>query len=185
MATDYFVAICIRYGVLLAAGVIAQGWVLPHAWTDPVSVGVVLYWLVIIQTEPAARYARRAPRPWAAWVVLAAAPAHAFSAAMSYALTPAAEPRFEHPGGILFVPLWVNDPSLVEVGSWIVLYALFSAAWAVLIGAMARACPGALPPDQPVLRIRRRPHDPPSTPAGEFPAASITPPARPPSTRLR
>lgn len=159
MAADYFTAVCIRYGLLLAAGGIARWWVLPDAWSVAVAVTVLAYGLLVIHTGPAARYARGLRDPWYAWMMLSAACAHAFGAAAVYALAPLAEPRFTRPdaGGMQFEKLWVNEPSLLDVGSWIVAYALFSAALALLAGGAARAKWGVLPPDPHRVRIRRPP----------------------------
>lgn len=158
MAADYFTAVCIRYGLLLAAGGIARSWVLPDAWSVAVAVAVLVFGLLVIHTEPAARYARGLRDPWYGWMMLSAACAHAFGAAAVYALAPLTEPRFTRPdvGGIQFENPWVNEPSLLEVGSWIVAYAVLSAAWALLAGGASRALWGVLPPDPHRVRIRRR-----------------------------
>lgn len=168
MAADYFTAVCIRYGLLLAAGGIARSWVLPDAWSAGVAVAVLAYGLLVIHTGPAARYARGLREPWYGWMMVSAACAHAFGAAAVYALAPLAEPRFTRPDadGMQFQKLWVNEPSLLEVGAWIVAYALLSAAWALLAGGASRAMWGVLPPDPHRVRIRGRPDADPGRIAG-------------------
>jgi hypothetical protein len=158
VAADYFAAVCIRYGLLLAAGGISRLWVLPHAWATPIAAGVMIYGLVVIHTEPAARYARGFQRPWYRWMILAAAGAHAFGGAAVYALNPLTEPRYTDPrgGGIHYAVPWVYEPSLFDIGRGIVIYALLAAAWAVLAGWASRAVLGVAPPEQHRMHIRKR-----------------------------
>lgn len=155
---DYFAAVCIRYGLLLAAGGISRLWVLPHTWSTAIAAGVMIYGLVIIHTEPAARYARGFRPPWYRWMILAAAGAHAFAAAAVYALHPLTDPRFTDPrgDGMHWEVPWVYDPSLFDIGRGVVLYALLSAAWAVLAGWASRGVLGAAPPEQHRVHIRKR-----------------------------
>jgi hypothetical protein len=155
---DYFAAVCIRYGLLLAAGGISRWWVLPHAWAQAIDVVLILYVLLVIHTEPAARYARGFRQPWYRWMILSAAGAHAFGGAAVYALNPLTEPRFADPhgGGMQFAVPWVYEPSLFDIGRRIAVYALLSAAWALLIGWGSRAVLGALPPEQHRVHLRNR-----------------------------
>jgi hypothetical protein len=158
VAADYIVAVCIRYAILLAAGGIVRIWVLAEVWEIPIAVGVLLYALVVIHTEPAARYARRLRRPWVGWMMLSAACAHAFGAAAVYALTPLTEPRYARPpfDGMQFVPLWEYEPALLDVGIGIATYALLAAVWAVLVGWGSRAVWGVALPESRLLQIRKR-----------------------------
>jgi hypothetical protein len=158
VAADYIAAVCIRYGLLLVAGGVVRMWVLPDAWGDAVAAGVILYTLVVLHTESAARYARRFRAPWYGRMTVSAACAHAFGAAIAYALSPLAEPRFTDPrgGGMQFEKLWVYAPSLFDVGRAIVIYAVLSAVWAVLIGWVSRAVWGAAPPERHLVHIRKR-----------------------------
>lgn len=158
MSADYVIAVWIRYGLFLAACGIARGWVLPDAWHGPIAIGILLYALVVAHTEPAARYARGLRDPWYGWMALSAACAHAFGAAVVYALTPLVEPRYEQPdggGGMNFEKLWVNEPSVLEVGLWIAYYALFAAIWAVGTGWVSRGVWGTVAPDGHLVRIRK------------------------------
>lgn len=158
MAAHYLTAVCIRYGLLLAAGGIARLWVLPHAWARTIALALMLYVLLVIHAEPAARYARGFRRPWYRRMMLAAAGAHAFGGAAVYALNPLTEPRFTDPrgGGMQFAVPWVYEPSLFDIGRGILIYALLSAAWAVLAGWASRAVLGAAPPEQHRVHIRKR-----------------------------
>lgn len=160
MAADYLIAVWIRYALFLAACGIARGWVLPDAWSETIAAGTLLYALVIVHTEPAARYARGLRDPWYGWMALSAACAHAFGAAVVYALIPLVDVRYEPPdaSGMRFETLWVNEPSLLETGFGIGVYALVSAVWAVAIGWTSRGVWGAVAPDAQRVRIR--------TPAG-------------------
>lgn len=157
MNTDYLIAVWIRYGLLLAACGIARGWMLPEAWSDPIAAGVLLYGLILIHTEPSARYARGLRDPWYGWMMLSAACAHAFGAAAVLALIPFVDLRYEEPGssGMRFEKPWANEPSLLEMGSWIALYALFGAVWAVGVGRVSRGVWGVVAPDGHRLRIRK------------------------------
>ena len=86
MDADYAVAVWVRYGLLLAAGFMAQLWALPEAWSNAIAAGVLLYGVIVIHTEPAARYARGLAEPWRGRMMLSAACAHAFGGAAVYAL---------------------------------------------------------------------------------------------------
>lgn len=158
MAIDYAVAVWIRYGILLAAGAIARFWALPEAWSDPIAAGVLLYAMIVIHTEPAARFARGLGEPWRGRMILSAASAHAFGGAAVYALLPQVEPHYRLPpySGMQFEVLWVSPTlSLLEVGAWIGVYALISAAWAVGIGGVSRRRWGTVAPDGHLVRIRK------------------------------
>jgi hypothetical protein len=125
---------------------------------DTIDVALVLYVLLVIHTEPAARYARGFRRPWYRWMILAAAGAHAFGGAAVYALHPLTEPRFTDPRGpgMHWEVPWVYEPSLFDIGRGIVVYALLSAALSVLAGWASRAALGAAPPEQHRVHIRKR-----------------------------
>jgi hypothetical protein len=158
VAADYAVAVWVRYGLLLAAGAIARFWLLPDAWSVPIAVGILLYGLVVIHTEPAARYARGIAEPWRGRMMLSAACAHAFGGAAVYALFPLVEPHYRPPPseGLQFAVPWVREPpSLLVVGAWIGVYALLSGAWAVGIGGAAREWWGTVAPDGHLVRIRK------------------------------
>lgn len=158
MNTDYLIAAWIRYGLLLGACGIARRWVLPEAWADPIAAGVLLYGLVAIHTEPAARYARGLRDPWYGRMMLSAACAHAVGAAAVAALIPYVDLRYQGAAwsGMRFEKPWVNEPSLLEAGSWIALYALLAAAWAVGVGRVSRGAWGAVAPDGHRPRTRKR-----------------------------
>lgn len=155
--TDYPVAVWIRYGLYLAACGIARAWVLPDAWALPVATATLFYAGIVVHTEPAARYARRLRNPWYGWMALSAVCAHAFGAAAVYALLPVMDLRYALPDteGMRFEKLWVDEPSLLEVGTWIAGYALLSAAWATGAGWVSRRVWGAAMPEQHLVRIRR------------------------------
>ncbi len=158
MAADYVVAVWIRYGILLAAGAIARLWALPEAWADPIAAGVLLYALIVIHTEPAARFARELGEPWRGRMVLSAACAHAFGGAAVYALLPQVEPHYRPPpyDGMQFDVGWVREtPSLLSVGAWVGVYALAGAAWALWIGGASRGWWGTVAPDGHRVRIRK------------------------------
>lgn len=157
MNTDYLIVVWIRYGLFLAACGVARGWVLPEAWANPIAAGVLVYAVVVVHTEPAARYARGLRHPWYGWMTLSAACAHTFGAAAVYALLPLVDLRYEQPeeGGVRFEKPWMNEPSLREVGAWICVYALLAAVWAVAIGWGSRGVWGTVAPAGHLLRIRK------------------------------
>ncbi|HST57541.1 MAG TPA: hypothetical protein VLK84_02560 [Longimicrobium sp.] len=159
MAADYLVAVWVRYGILLAVLAIDGFWVLSDSWSGPVAAGVLLYAVVVIHTEPAARYARELREPWYGWMALSAACAHAFGGTAVYALLPQTGPDYQtlRSGGMMqFEALWERDyPSLLEVGAWVGVYALVAAAWAVGVGWASRDRWGTVAPDGHRVRIRR------------------------------
>jgi hypothetical protein len=165
VAADYLVAVWVRYAVLLAAGAIARAWELPDAWSGPIAAGVLLFAVIVIHAEPAARHARGLRDPWHGRMMLLAACAHAFGAAAVYALLPQVEPRYRLPStgltGLQFQAPWVTEPSLLEVGAWVGVYALAAAVCAVGIGLWSRDRWGIVAPDGHLVRIRK--------PAGDAP----------------
>lgn len=156
MGADYVAAVAVRYALLLAACAIAGRWVLPASWEGPAGLVMLAYVVAVAHAEPAARYARRAARPWIAWTFLFAACAHALGAALAYPFLDVLELRFHRPpgGGMDFQTLWYDVPTAPEVGTWVLIYALFAALFAVAVGAASRAAFGAEPPGASRIRIR-------------------------------
>lgn len=158
MGADYVAAVAVRYALYLGVCALAQFWELPESWAGPIAVGTLLYLVVVVQSWPAASYARRAAQPWLIRTFLTAASAHALGGSFVYALQFLTELRYHDPdaGSMRFEALWVNEPSLAEVGTWIAVYAIVSAVWAVLVGYAARRILGVEPAPDQLLRIRRR-----------------------------
>ncbi|MBB4634327.1 hypothetical protein [Longimicrobium terrae] len=163
MGNEYTFAVASRYVLLLLPGVAAAFCHVPLAWQDVLVYGVMACAVLFVHTMPAARFARRAPEPWAGWMAAHAARAHSFGG-VGVLICAAILDRVPQeipgePGGMQIQKLWVEEgPSLLSLCTGIGIYTLLSVCWALMAGAVARRIGGVMEPEPDVHRFRiRRP----------------------------
>lgn len=160
MGGDYTRAVALRYLLLAIPLAAAMYRPVPRERVEILLLVSAVLWIMLSQTGPAARYARRAPEPWYGWMALYAARVHAFCGAacvIVYALVERPQ-RPLRDGSTWLAYAWVEDtgPSLLALGSGLAVYTGLSVAWALAVGSASRRIWGAIPPEPHLVRIRRR-----------------------------
>lgn len=158
---DYTRAVALRYLVLLLLVVARMYWPVPRETEDLLLLGIIVVWIVLVQTEPAARHARRAPSPWYGWMAAHAALVHALCVTalgvVATMLEPERIPPYDPTGMAISTGVDWGRPSIFDEAVPVVVCGILSGCWAVMVGAVSRRVWGVLPPEQHLVRIRRRP----------------------------
>ncbi|HEX8393669.1 MAG TPA: hypothetical protein VF665_15090 [Longimicrobium sp.] len=157
---DYTSAVALRYLALLVLMIATNRWDIADRRDEALSIAVVVFWIVMVQTEPAARHSLRAPSPWYGWMAVHAALIHALCVTAVMVAGTLLEPEPVSPYDPTGMALsmgddWRSGPSVAEMAVPLLFYTAVCAGWAVTVGAVSRRVWGVLPPERHLVRIRR------------------------------